>query len=200
MKYLAIDTSGAHLTVVARNEEKEKSIFVEKNSEKHSVLLMSAIESCLSETCLSLRDVDFFACVVGAGSFTGIRIGVSTVKALCLANRKKCLAITSFDVLAYNKQGGKYIALLDAGHNNFYLSAYADLKVEIPPCFVSKEELTNLQKEYKILCSFENDFGGEIVDLVQGLKTATERKAGELIEADELMPLYVKKSQAEENL
>ena len=51
---------------------------------------------------MTLGDCDFFAAVVGAGSFTGIRIGISAVKGFCAATGKPALPITSFDVAAYN--------------------------------------------------------------------------------------------------
>ena len=198
MKYLAIDTSGEHLTVIAKNGDKESCRFVEDCSVKHSVILMDVIENCLENADLDLKDCDFFVAVTGAGSFTGIRIGVATVKALAFANNKLCLNVTSFDTLAYNKQGGKVLAVIDARHNAFYVAGYTDKKVTFTPSFVSYEKLLELKKEYDVVVTADKTVEGEKVSLVDGLKNAINDKKDGLISPEHLEPLYIRKSQAEE--
>ena len=120
MKYLALDTSGKRLTVLIRKDS-EYFVYTDENcGVKHSVEVMPQIEQLLSKANLSLSEVDFFASVTGAGSFTGIRIGVSTIKALCLAYQKKAVAVTSFDTIAYNKKDEKVLAVINAGHGGYY--------------------------------------------------------------------------------
>ena len=102
MKYLAFDTSGDNLTVIVRKDKEIFSFFEEKCLTLHSSLLMPKVEEILNNAKISLKDLDFIACVVGAGSFTGIRIGISTAKAYSFATGKKVLGVTSFDLLAYN--------------------------------------------------------------------------------------------------
>ena len=88
MKYLAIDTSGKNLIVIAKNGDKEEIFFDPDCGLNHSVTLMDAVEQTAQKIQLDLSSVDFFSCTLGAGSFTGIRIGVSTIKALCFAYKK----------------------------------------------------------------------------------------------------------------
>ena len=107
MKYLAIDTSGSYLTVIACDGKKTSVKYEENCALNHSVALMGEVENALAEVGLTAKDIDVFACSVGAGSFTGIRIGVSTAKALCFSYKIKCLKLTSFDVLAYNDKDFK---------------------------------------------------------------------------------------------
>ena len=200
MNYLAIDTSGKNLTVIVRNGEK---IYKYNDSDcgvNHSVDIMVVIEKLVEESGIDLKTADFISVVVGAGSFTGIRIGVSTAKALCLAYEKPCLAITSFDVMAYNKEKGRYLALIDAKHNGYYVCGYQDKKVVYPPSFIDGETLEKLAGEYELLSAEKICFDTESVDLVTGLINATEQKAEfKTTDMNKIVPLYIRKSQAEEN-
>ena len=198
MKYLAIDTSGEHLTVIAENDGKTKIIYEDDCAVKHSVRLMPAVEDALIETGLNLKDADFIACVTGAGSFTGIRIGVSTVKALCYSNGVPFLSITSFDTLAYNKERGKILALIDAKHGNYYACGYTDKVVTIDPVFLNTSEVNELLKSYQAVGYFA-EVPFEKVDRVKGFINAITEKANETqTDLNLLEPLYCKKSQAEE--
>lgn len=199
MRYLALDTSGKRLTILIKNQDKY-FVYTDANcGVSHSVEVMPKIEQLINQANLDLKQVDFFASVTGAGSFTGIRIGVSTIKALCLAYQKKAVAVTSFDTIAYNKKDDKVLAVINAGHGGYYACGYNNGKVEIEPCYILADRLQELQKEYKIL-GFEDidGFSAQVVDNVEGLKIAVDGKANELIDADILCPLYVRKSQAEE--
>lgn len=200
MNYLAIDTSGKNLTVLVCKENQITMFHDEECGVNHSVELMPRVEEIVEKTGLELSSVDFFACVVGAGSFTGIRIGVSTVKALCFAYSKPCLAITSFDTLAYNMKGGKILALIDAKHNGFYACGYENGKIVLPPAYLMRDEVMELQEEYIFVAIGEIDgMKVKTVSVAEGLKLAVEAKLSEVNEdIESLNPLYVRKSQAEE--
>lgn len=200
MNYLALDTSGKNLTVIICKEDKIFRIHDENCGVNHSVAVMPAIESLIKEADFDLRSADFFACVVGAGSFTGIRIGVSTVKALCFAYKKPCLSVTSFDTIAYNKTQGKYLAVIDAKHNGYYVCGYSDGAISKEPSFINGEELLALKEEYNYL-AFENINGidAEVVSVADGLVNAIKVKKAQVNEdINSLVPLYIRKSQAEE--
>lgn len=198
MNYIAIDTSGKHLTLIAEKDGKTYEYFQSDCGVNHSVRLMPALEELLESANMRLADADFFACTVGAGSFTGIRIGVATVKALAFANNKPVLKITSFDTLAYNIDSGKVLSVIDAKHNGFYVCPYdngAAGKAE----YVPRERLAEF-KDY-LFVSGEKIEGLDtlIVSCAEGFKRAIEIKAGEITDdINSLAPLYVRKSQAEE--
>ena len=200
MNYLAVDTSGKNLTLVIQKDNIIKEFYDGDCGVNHSVNLMPEIEKLLSSVDYDLATSDFFVSVVGPGSFTGIRIGVSAVKAFALAFNKPVLSITSFDTIAYNVKSGKRLAIIDAKHNCYYVCGYDGDKVVIQPTFVSKEEVLKYQGEYQFY-AFENLLGlGEVkvVCVVEGLKEAIKAKANNLIDAESLTPLYIRKSQAEE--
>lgn len=199
MNYLAIDTSGDLLVLLKYNGKKTVRRLVGSQT-KHSLTLMPYIEEVLEESGASLNDLDFFACVVGPGSFTGIRIGVATVKALCLATQKPALSVTAFDILAYsNNAPSNVFCVVDANHDNYYSCAYANKEIAIQPCFLTKEEVLEKSKDYTVCsitaCGFENCY---IADVLSGLENAIDAKTAQVGDYNKVVPLYVKRSQAEE--
>ena len=75
---------------------------------------------------MSLSDFEFFSAVVGAGSFTGIRIGVSAAKGFCLACEKPSIPVTSFELSAYNavEPCDKILCIVDALHDAYYACGF----------------------------------------------------------------------------
>lgn len=196
MKFLAFDTSQEYLTVIAQNQDLTYTVY--KNDFQHSTTLMNAVEECLEKTNMRLCDVDFVATCVGAGSFTGIRIGIATAKGLCAPFGKKVLNVTSFDTIAYTKQSGKYLAVINARHNNFYVAGYTDGKLSIEPQFITLEHLNQI-KGYQLISSAPIDgLETEVADVKKGLYNAVIAKKDCLIDAKDLAPLYLRLSQAEE--
>lgn len=166
----------------------------------HSVKLMPAIDELVKRTGVELKDLDFFGCVVGAGSFTGIRIGVATVKGFCLAYQKPALSITSFDLMAYTEKGvrdGKFVALIDALHGYYYAMAYENKTVTLVPSYISESEVKKFLDNGYTAYGVEDlplPYPYEKVSAVEGLKNATRNKQGQY---GSLEPLYIRKSQAE---
>lgn len=203
INYLAIDTSGNGLTVAVGGEKKAVSR-LENCTLTHSVELMGEIEKTLEKAGLDKENIDVFACSVGPGSFTGIRIGVSTVKAFGYALNKKVLAVTSFLSLAYNvEKGRKKLAVIDARHGNYYACGYDENDEEIlPPCFIDRAKLEKYSKEYLVISDIEIDGVQSIVaDVEIGIVKAVEANLDRAsIDVETVVPLYVKKSQAEEGL
>lgn len=194
MNFLGVDTSSEYLAVVARKGDKSETRFLTDCARSHSVRLMSEIDSALSALDMKPSDCDFFAAVVGAGSFTGIRIGVSCIKGLCLATGKPALPVTSFDVLAYAENEEKLLAVVDAGHGFYYAAGYEKRKLTVPPAYLSREEAEAYVEEgYRKI-------DRRSVDPVKGLTEAILSNADKTVKAENLSALYLRKSSAEENL
>lgn len=203
--FLAVDTSGTHLAVVVGKGEDTFSTYLPDCAMKHSVSVMPAIDETLKKAELSLGDCDVFSACVGAGSFTGIRIGISVVKGLCLAHKKPSLPVTSFDVIAYNVEDkGKTLCLIDALHDAYYVCGYENGEVCYAPSYLEEAEVLALVNEgYRLYATttlaIEEKATVTHVDPVQGLNNAVRKKLSE--EAfGELSALYVRKSSAELNL
>ena len=204
--FLAVDTSSEYLTVVACKDGKVESEFIENCSMRHSVTLMNAIDGLLARTGWLLEDFEFFSAVVGAGSFTGIRIGISAIKGFCLALNKPALPVTSFDVCAYNSVGekAKRLCLVDALHDCYYACGYNGESIVYEPEFINETEVLALKdKGYELLsCSnlpVQEKTEVKRCNPVEGLVNAV-RKLSEQGKFGELSALYVRKSSAELNL
>lgn len=201
MNYLAIDTSGKNLTIVLLADGQFHTYYDKECGVNHSVALMPKVEEMVEKANFDLKKLDFICAVTGAGSFTGIRIGVSTVKALCFALGKPCLAITSFDTLAYNKLDGKTLAVIDAKHDGFYVCGYDCGKEVLQPSYIMRDQLECLAKEYAVVTAdqIENIDGVIKVSVLEGLIEAIDKKKDQAtFDLQSLVPLYVRKSQAEE--
>ena len=202
MNYLAIDTSGEYLTVIAKHGERTERVFRPDCLAKHSVVLMDEIDGVLSRAQMTAAECDFFAVVVGPGSFTGIRIGIATVKGLAFAAGKQVLPVTSLDCIAYSVEDAPVLALVDAGHGAVYACAYEkDKSVAVPPAYRTGEEAAELAEKYVPYAEKQLFFGGKeaaIADVCLGLERAVEAKKDALADAAELTALYLRKSSAEE--
>ena len=212
MKFLAIDTANEYLCVVAHNEGKTAVAFLPDSSMRHSTELMAQVEIALTEAKLRLEECDFFAAVVGAGSFTGIRIGVSAVKGFCLACKKPSLPVTSFEVAAYNAVDGddKMLCIVDALHDAYYACGFdGEKQVILPPAYLTEEEVLALAAQgYALKALRAKDEWSigiaqkaavEPCNPAKGLLAAVLKKA-EKREFGELEAVYVRKSSAELNL
>ena len=202
--FVAVDTSGNYLTVVAGKNGEFYSVSIPNCMMKHSVSVMPAVDEVLKKADMSLEECDFFSAVVGAGSFTGIRIGISVVKGFCSAYNKPALPITSFDVAAYNGVGGeKTLCLVDALHDCYYACGYEQGKVIYPPAYLTEEEVLALAAEgYALAACTKLPLAEKtqvtLVDPCVGLEKATKALAEEE-KFGELTALYVRKSSAELN-
>lgn len=94
MKILAIETSCDILSISLLEDDNLILELKENSPKSHSETLMPLIDNLLKKTHTTLDEISLFACDNGPGSFTGIRIGLSTIKALCDVSRKAmCFSI-----------------------------------------------------------------------------------------------------------
>ncbi len=100
MNILAIDTSGPTCGVAVLSDGAVRFSQTVLNKRTHSVNLMPMVDAAFACTGLSLADMDRLACVTGPGSFTGVRLGVSTVKGLAHGSGKPCVAVNALEAMA----------------------------------------------------------------------------------------------------
>lgn len=126
MNILAVDTSSLVATVAVMNEEKLLGEYTINSAMTHSQKLMPIIEKLLSTIDLSMEDIDIIAVSRGPGSFTGIRIGISTVKGLAHPGNIPLIGVSSLEGLAYNILYSKELVcpIMDARRNQVYTGVY----------------------------------------------------------------------------
>ena len=195
--FLAVDTSSKYLTVLAVKGEKTVLRHLADCALKHSVVLMGEVDKALKEADLTPDECDFFAAVTGPGSFTGIRIGISTVKGFAVATGKPLVAVTAFELLAYNVEDDNFYTVIDAAHSHYYACGFdRDKKVVLEPCYLSESEVEKLgAKKY----GFEDLPLKNYLKLDIGNCLYPAVMAKSAHGSDRMQALYVRKSQAEEN-
>jgi len=125
MKILGIDTTTKFLCLGLYVDGN----FYEYNLETGrnlSALLVPTIQRVLEAVRLKISDIDYFACGLGPGSFTGMRIGLATIKGLSIARNKPVLGVSTLDILAENVtlNNALIVPAIDARRGLIYCSSY----------------------------------------------------------------------------
>lgn len=190
---------------------------------RHSENLFPLLTQLLDEHNLTLDDFDCFGCVVGPGSFTGIRIGMSVVKGFAFALNKPVVAVNSLELLAYNRLNTSnsrgILAVINAGANMVYHQAFEVVGNKLQPLYQPKldtythfVEFTQFRFNNDIDVVFSQndekgadysaDFGGNHSFELSSLTQIMEEKisAHEFTSAVEVSPLYLRVSSAEQNI
>ena len=104
MLILALDSTALVGSVALCEDEHLLGEFTVNTGHTHSETLLPMVEAVLKTCGKTVHDIDLFACTAGPGSFTGVRIGASTVKGLAYGKDKPCLGVSTLEALAYNAQ------------------------------------------------------------------------------------------------
>ena len=212
MKILCIDTSSKLCGVGIFENEKLIDKIELNNGLTHSETLMPILKQILEKNSLVLKDFDLIAIDIGPGSFTGIRIGVATAKAFSDSLTIPCVGIDSLEILAYQiKEPSIVCSAIDCKNDNCYFALYELRNNEYiileAPSAKTKQEVTDLldskysNKEIKFVGdafsskSLFNHLSVENLNLA-ALKKFTRNN----LHGEEILPLYLKKSQAERQL
>ena len=122
MLILALESSAKAASVALMQDAELLAQYSQCSGLTHSRTLLPMVEDMLKNTDKKLADVDFIAVAHGPGSFTGIRIGVSTVKGLAWASDKKCVGVSTLAAMAWHgaAAGGLVCPVMDARRSQVY--------------------------------------------------------------------------------
>ena len=191
MKGLIVDTTVKSAYVAAFDGEKTAVVYLADGISTASALI-PAVREALAELGLRNEDLDGVAAVVGPGSFTGIRIGVSFINAFAFALDIPRFRITSFDVMrAVN--GGAPAYAVDAGHDSCYAR------------FITDEGYTDRNEDSAEMPTgtvYQRDVAedlprGAFIMLSQAIEQHVYSFCAQSYVTDLLTPYYMRKSQAE---
>lgn len=218
MLILSVDTTATPASVCLFKDNKIIAEYYINTRLTHSQTLMSMIESVLTVTDTDVKDIDLYAVNNGPGSFTGVRIGVAAVKGMAYAQDKPCAAISTLESIAYNFLQNDCIvcACMDARRNQVYNALFCvdgdtvlrftdDRAISVSELL---DELSTLNK--RIILAGD---GAELVYAAdkehittlaphhlryqRASSTAIAAQKAEKISCTELMPSYLRLSQAE---
>lgn len=153
MIVLSIDSSSKVATVALLKDDILMAEYVLNDKREHSVLLMPMIENILKESNLTIDDIDAYVVSKGPGSFTGLRIGMATIKGMSFGSNKPYISLSSLDALAYSVSSfnGIICPIMDALRTNVYTGLYKNengsLETIMDPTPMELEDLISLLKE-----------------------------------------------------
>lgn len=130
MKILSIDSSSVSASVaITENGSILAESFI-NNGLTHSQTLMPMVEKTLKDSGVSIKDIDLFAITNGPGSFTGVRIGIASVKGMADALNKKCVAVSTLEAIAEPLKDKDCIAcaVMDSRCNQVYTAMFENGK------------------------------------------------------------------------
>lgn len=221
MRILAVDTSSAVASCAIVDGEKLVCEEILNNGLTHSQMVMPMIESVLKRSGLDVSDIDIFAAVTGPGSFTGLRIGVSAVKALAHAANKPCVAVSTVEAMAYNLPFCEklIVPIMDARRGEVYNGIYrfengkffevrAARALSIEECCADIQSLGEdavflgdglpvFKEKIMELLGEKAYFAPANLNAQMAASAAVLARDKELINYAKLAPLYLRKSQAE---
>ncbi len=222
MLLLAIDTSGAKGSLAlarAENHDFECLALVPLTGRMYSAELIPRLSEALKHSHLEKQQIDAYVVATGPGSFTGLRVGLSTVKALAESFRKPIAAVSLLEAAArIANAAGKVTVAVDAGRKQVYVGEY-----DFAPNFAvqdRRESLVDLDAFFHLLAAGKDAPGllvtpdspvaaearghGLDIRLIDSPQADTfarigyeKIQGGETLTPDQLEPNYIRASDAE---
>lgn len=133
MIVLSIDSASKVATTALLDENNLIAEYTINNKMEHSTLIMDMVDKLLMDSNLSIDDIDGFIVSKGPGSFTGLRIGMATVKGLSFGANKPYVSVSSLDALAYSLVSfdGIICPVMDALRDSVYTCLYKSTNGEL---------------------------------------------------------------------
>ncbi len=159
MKILAIDSTANTSTVAVLENDILLSVYTANTKNTHSETLLPMVKSVMETLRLNIDDIDAFAVSQGPGSFTGVRIGVATVKGLAFGKNKKCVGVSTIEALAENLRGfsGIVCPIMNARRGQVYTGAFLNGQRIIEDKCMMLDDLIPILKEYNEPIYFVGD-------------------------------------------
>ncbi|MDF7638399.1 tRNA (adenosine(37)-N6)-threonylcarbamoyltransferase complex dimerization subunit type 1 TsaB [Lactobacillus sp. ESL0791] len=225
MKILSVSTATDNLSIALNENEK---VIVEKNEQggrNYNEHLDPIINEMLTANKLQLADIDRYAVAIGPGSYTGLRIGITTVKMFASILEKEVAGISTLQALAVNQIGTKMLTVagIDARNDNYFAGAYCNedgqLVNVIPDGHYHITTLLQAVKEWAIKTNCDKviflgsgfakqdelikqlglayAYGSDEQNLVHAGRIGKLALGAPLTEPDDLLPKYLRRTQAE---
>lgn len=204
---LIVDTSSNYLHLIL--EDKGKIIQSEQGAthEKFQEFLLPRLDKMLTDAKVRLENIGEYSVVVGPGSFTGIRVGVTMAKAfLSVFKDKKVIQINLLELLILKLKSvckGDFLVLIECTKSKFYAGIYKNQNISYE--ILIKEQLEDIKGEFENIFCYENLLvdGAKKVELTDQdyiNYVSLKRKSKSYVSASEIEPIYMALSQAEEEL
>lgn len=198
MNTLIIDCSNGLFVQI---DCKEKSfVYADNQAKKQSDSLLDKIDQLLKQSQLEIKDINTIAVNVGPGSFTGIRVAISTAKGLAIGSGAKVVTFNSFE--AVDVQDNRNYGIIVEGFGNSYYYYFKKYGKIFQGC-ASPDKLEILAKDIDVFSISEhvckNITNFNIKQTTYNAQRCVQEKItkNQFIETNQIVPLYLRASQAE---
>ena len=160
MIVLALESSAIAASAALQKDDRLLAEMTLNRGNTHSENLLPMVESLLSRLDLTIDNIDLFAVSVGPGSFTGVRIGVATVKGLAFGKGKPCVGVSTLEALAENLaflSDSLICPVMNARRNQVYTALFRGKNRLLPDSAISVAELENILSAYSEPVLFVGD-------------------------------------------
>ena len=149
MKILALDSTAKTSSVAVLENDTLLGVYSVNIPNTHSETLLPMVKSILESLKLTNDDIDAYAVSEGPGSFTGVRIGVATIKGLALGRSKPCVGVSTIEALKENLEGfsGVVCPIMNARRGQVYTGAFLNGKRFIDDCCMMLDDLIPMLEE-----------------------------------------------------
>ncbi|MCH3904715.1 MAG: tRNA (adenosine(37)-N6)-threonylcarbamoyltransferase complex dimerization subunit type 1 TsaB [Lactobacillus sp.] len=227
MKILSISTATSNLSVALTEDQTTLFSAEETDRRNHSEHLDPLIDKLLHQAGWQLTDINRFAVALGPGSYTGLRIGVTTVKMFASILHKDLVGLSTLEILADNfaQSDALIVSALDARNDNFFAGAYimkngqpvnvmADGHYHLDKLLAGIEKAAAEQGKTKVILA-----GTGLIERAEAIKTALPALeltfaegddnqvhashlgklalSAQTIDPDQALPRYLRRTQAE---
>ena len=186
MKALIFDSTSEDLLVMLISGEKTDYIISSGDKRSHNSKILELADELLERNNLTVSDIEYVSSVTGPGSFTGIRIGVSTANALSYGSGAELVDVNAFEAMAYGIKDA--LCLIDALHGNYYFAKVTGGVIS-ETGYIEKAQADE-DKSEKVFRTVDRTYASKLAAVIKD-------KAEKNQTAKKLMPLYLRKSQAE---
>lgn len=198
MNILIIDCSNGMFIEIIK--EDKHYVYLDSQAKKQSDSLLEKVDKLLQDAGLNIGKIDIIAVNVGPGSFTGIRVAISTAKGLAIGNGAKILTFNSFEAVDTHNSRNYGIIVEGFGTNYYY---YFKKYGRIFQGCSSLDKLEILAKDIEVfstsdaVCSNINKL--QIIKTNYDAQKCVQEKISknQFVESNQIAPLYLRASQAE---
>lgn len=225
MNLLCFDTTSRDASIALLRDEEILLEYNFSSRDNLSALMIPSLEFLLQSLGMKISQIDVFGVAVGPGLFTGIRIGLATLKGLNFAATKPMVGVNTLEALAFKFADSKktVVPLIDARKGEVYLGCYrfanGEMSVLVPPCLLPVSALASLLVPFaeKVFVGSGAEGHGDFLKstfpeshlLYRSNFLASEigkialqrfRRRQVVTDLQKLLPIYLRRPDAENNL
>lgn len=202
MKTLVIDTCTNRIIVALADNSTIFSFCNEIVENQMSNIIMEKVDNCFKKANLKPNDIERILVAVGPGSYTGIRIGVTIAKTFAWALKKEIVPISSLEIMISGYNENKLLVpYIDARRNACFGAIYDNnLNNVLKDQYILIDNLKNKLKGKEFIFVSDDDLIESKKPKIDIIKLINKHQDDESVNPHSLNPVYLKKTEAEENL